>query len=157
MYFKALFRRCRISKMSFPPRISNFLKFVIFPAPMKSQIIEDKHSILCSYEQNHAHFTYNSEPTFQYKKNLTYCHLKIVNFAKSGKFLDLLVILAFHSSPMNLQNTLIFGFAGTTLSLGCFPPSRLIFAINDHAFLITLCRSPEELKMISSLTPMSDR
>ena len=84
---------------------------------MKSLIIEDKNSILCFCEQNHAHFTYKSEPTFQYEIFLTYCHLKIVIFAKSANFLDFLVILASHNFPINLQNTHIFGFADTTPSL----------------------------------------
>ena len=84
---------------------------------MKSQIIEGKNSILCFCEKHHAHFTYNSEPTFQYEIFLTYCHLKIVIFAKCGKFSDFLVILASHNSPVNLQNTHIFGFADTTPSL----------------------------------------
>ena len=84
---------------------------------MKSQIIEDKHSILCFCEQHHAHFIYDSEPTFQYEFFLTHCHLKIVIFTKSGVFLDFLVILASYNSPRNLQNTHNFGFAGTTPSL----------------------------------------
>ena len=44
---------------------------------------------------------------------LTYCHLKIVIFAKSRRLLNFLAILASHNSPINLQNTHIFGFAGT--------------------------------------------
>ena len=84
---------------------------------MKSQIIDDKHSILCFCEQHHAHFTCNSEPTFQHENFLIYCHLKIVIFAKSGKFSDFLVILASHNPSINLQNTHIFDFAGTTPSL----------------------------------------
>ena len=103
--------------MGFQLTISYFLQFVPFSAPMKSQIIEDKHSILCFCEQYHAHFTYNSEPTFQCENFLTYCDLKIMISAKSGKFSDFLVILASHNSPINLQNTHIFGFAGTTPSL----------------------------------------
>ena len=117
MYFKTLFRRYRTSNMGFDPQFPTFLSLSHFQCPVKSQIIEDKHSILCFCEQNDAHFTYNSEPTYQYKKKLTYCHLKIVIFAKSGKFLDFLAILASRNSAVNLQNTHIFGFAGTTPSL----------------------------------------
>ena len=105
MYFKAEIRRYRVSKMGFQLTISNFLKFVPFSTPNESQIIEDKHSVLCFCEQHHAHFTYNSEPTFQCENVLTYCHLKIMIFSKSGKFSDFFVILASHNSPINLQNT----------------------------------------------------
>ena len=84
---------------------------------MKSQIIEEKHSILCFCEQHHAHFTYNSKPTFQCEFILAYYHLKIMIFAKLSRFSDFLVILPSHNSPIKLQNTHIFGFAGTTPSL----------------------------------------
>ena len=99
--------------MGFQLSISDFLKFF----QLKSQIVEDKHSTLCFCEQHHAHFTYNSESTFQYEIFLTYCHLKIVIFGKSDKILDFLVILASHNSPINLPNTHIFDFASTTPSL----------------------------------------
>ena len=35
--------------------------------------------------------------------------------------------------------------------------SGLMFTINDHAFTITLRRSPKELKIILTLIPSSDR
>ena len=89
--------------MQFP----TFWSLFNFQHPTKSQIIQDKHPILCFCEQHHAHFTYNSESTFHYENFLTYCLLKIVIFAKSGKFLDFLVILASHNSPINLFRTSI--------------------------------------------------
>ena len=72
---------------------------------MKSQIIEDKHSVICFSDQHHAQFTYDSESTFQYGNFLTYWYMKIVIFAKSGKLSDFTVNLASHNSPINLQNT----------------------------------------------------
>ena len=117
IYFQAFFREYKTLKMGFQLTISNFLKFVPFSTPNEVTyiIIEDKHLILCFFVEHHAHFIHNSEPTFQCENVLTYCHLKIMIFAKSGKFSDL--IFATHNSPINLQNTHIFGFADTTPSL----------------------------------------
>ena len=120
MYDICISKHCSedgLQKWVFNSQFLTFWSLYNFQHPMKSQIIDDKHSILCFCEQHHAHFTYNNEPTFQYENFLIYCHLKIVIFAKSGKFSDFLVILASHNPPINLQNTHIFGFAGTTPSL----------------------------------------
>ena len=48
---------------------------------------------------------------------MTYCHLKIVIFANSGKFLDFLAILTTPNSPINLQNISIISISVISISI----------------------------------------
>ena len=47
---------------------------------------------------------------------LSYCNLKIVIFANSGKFLDFLAILTTPNSPVNLQNISIISISVISMS-----------------------------------------
>ena len=59
-------------------------------------------------------FLWTSEPTFQYEGFFDLLPLEKCDFCKIWQIFGLfLVILASHNSPTNLQNTHIFGFAGT--------------------------------------------
>ena len=96
----------RFQKWVFNSQFPTFRSLSHFQHPMKSQIIEDKHSILCFCEQVNQPF--NMRGFFDLLP------LEKCDFCKIWQIFGLfLVILASHNSPTNLQNTHIFGFAGT--------------------------------------------
>ena len=65
-------------------------------------------------------------------------------------------LLVFCYKLLVFSNNIILLAAFLNFPTKALPPSGLIFTINDHAFLITLCHSPKELKIILTPIPSSD-
>ena len=111
MDFKALFRRYRTSKIGFQPTIFDFLKFVAFSAPNEINFIS------VNKTTHTLHIIVNQPYNIIFLFLLTYCHLKIVIFTNSGKFLDFLAILTTPNSPINLQNIAIISISVISISI----------------------------------------
>ena len=75
--------------------------------------------------------------------------------------MDLLLVFFINKLLVFCYKLLVFSnniilLAAFNFPTKALPPSGLIFTINDHAFLITLCHSPKELKIILTPIPLSD-